>query len=74
MSKFKVGQVVRIVEEITDDGSSYLSESSVAIGDKGVIVGFRESSNGFNVDVQLRDGEFPRLYFKEEELEAVDEK
>lgn len=71
-SKFKVGQTVRVISELSDEGASTLSENFVAIGDEGVVMGFRESDSGFNVDVHL-NGKRARLYFKEEELEKIDD-
>lgn len=70
-NKFKVSQMVRVISELSDEDASTLSENFVALGDVGVVMGFRESDNGFNVDVHM-NGNGARLYFKEEELEEVE--
>lgn len=62
-SKFKVGQMVRVIKEVNDASASSLSENFVAIGDTGIIKGFCVCTYGFNVDVQLHNQK-SSLYFK----------
>lgn len=70
MSRFSIGEKVRIISEICADGASKLSESSIDIGDEGVVTHLQDCASGYNTGVYIGSQKLS-LCFKEEELEVM---
>lgn len=71
MSKFKVGQMVRVVKEISIEDGDEISSDGWSIGDVGVIYSVYDPYNNYYDICVKKDGD-NFLNFMAEELELIE--